>query len=253
MATRKNTTEATQQATNGPQPACDTIHARIRRARHAIGLVPRDGSVTSGPAKYDYVSHQRLLAAVDPALDAEGMWHSQSIRIDASGLALVCTTTIYADDGATLSSDYAVGVPVAAATRDGKARNDLQSWGGAQSYARRLGLMAALGLRDGSDEQAERYGRTVNAATQSEAQPSHAEIADERAAVLMHYYGDDVQGGIRSLLPTLPPPPEGRLRAYLADGRDPLALPDAGWSALVNAMEAQASAADGGIEGDLPL
>jgi hypothetical protein len=237
---RKNTTEA-----DSPT----TIQARIRRARHAIGLLTRDGSVTSGPAKYDYVSHQRLLAAVDPALDAEGMWHSQSMRVDASGLALVCTTTIHADDGTQLASDYAVGVPVPAATRDGKARNDLQSWGAAQSYARRLGLMAALGLRDGSDEQAERYDRAANAATQ----PSHAEIADERAAVLMHYYGDDVQGGIRSLLPTLPPPPEGRLRAYLADGRDPLALPDAGWSALVHAMEAQASAGDNGIEGDLPL
>ncbi len=237
---RKNTTEA---------DAPTTIHARIRRARHAIGLLTRDGSVTSGPAKYDYVSHQRLLAAVDPALDAEGMWHSQSMRVDASGLALVCTTTIHADDGTQLASDYAVGVPVPAATRDGKARNDLQSWGAAQSYARRLGLMAALGLRDGSDEQAEKYDRAANAATQ----PSHAEIADERAAVLMHYYGDDVQGGIRSLLPTLPPPPEGRLRAYLADGRDPLALPDAGWSALVHAMEAQASAGDNGIEGDLPL
>ena len=237
---RKNTTEAASPT---------TIHARIRRARHAIGLLTRDGSVTSGPAKYDYVSHQRLLAAVDPALDAEGMWHSQSMRVDASGLALVCTTTIHADDGTQLASDYAVGVPVPAATRDGKARNDLQSWGAAQSYARRLGLMAALGLRDGSDEQAEKYDRAANAATQ----PSHAEIADERAAVLMHYYGDDVQGGIRSLLPTLPPPPEGRLRAYLADGRDPLALPDAGWSALVHAMEAQASAGDSGIEGDLPL
>ncbi len=237
---RKNTTEA---------DAPTTIQARIRRARHAIGLLTRDGSVTSGPAKYDYVSHQRLLAAVDPALDAEGMWHSQSMRVDASGLALVCTTTIHADDGTQLASDYAVGVPVPAATRDGKARNDLQSWGAAQSYARRLGLMAALGLRDGSDEQAERYDRAANAATQ----PSHAEIADERAAVLMHYYGDDVQGGIRSLLPTLPPPPEGRLRAYFADGRDPLALPDAGWSALVHAMEAQASAGDSGIEGDLPL
>jgi hypothetical protein len=237
---RKNTTEA-----DSPT----TIQARIRRARHAIGLLTRDGSVTSGPAKYDYVSHQRLLAAVDPALDAEGMWHSQSMRVDASGLALVCTTTIHADDGTQLASDYAVGVPVPAATRDGKARNDLQSWGAAQSYARRLGLMAALGLRDGSDEQAEKYDRAANAATQ----PSHAEIADERAAVLMHYYGDDVQGGIRSLLPTLPPPPEGRLRAYLADGRDPLALPDAGWSALVHAMEAQASAGDNGIEGDLPL
>jgi hypothetical protein len=237
---RKNTTEA-----DSPT----TIQARIRRARHAIGLLTRDGSVTSGPAKYDYVSHQRLLAAVDPALDAEGMWHSQSMRVDASGLALVCTTTIHADDGTQLASDYAVGVPVPAATRDGKARNDLQSWGAAQSYARRLGLMAALGLRDGSDEQAEKYDRAANAATQ----PSHAEIADERAAVLMHYYGDDVQGGIRSLLPTLPPPPEGRLRAYLADGRDPLALPDAGWSALVHAMEAQASAGDSGIEGDLPL
>jgi len=237
---RKNTTEA---------DAPTTIQARIRRARHAIGLLTRDGSVTSGPAKYDYVSHQRLLAAVDPALDAEGMWHSQSMRVDASGLALVCTTTIHADDGTQLASDYAVGVPVPAATRDGKARNDLQSWGAAQSYARRLGLMAALGLRDGSDEQAEKYDRAANAATQ----PSHAEIADERAAVLMHYYGDDVQGGIRSLLPTLPPPPEGRLRAYFADGRDPLALPDAGWSALVHAMEAQASAGDSGIEGDLPL
>lgn len=241
---RKNTTE-----TATP----DTIHARIRRARHAIGLLTRDGSVTSGPAKYDYVSHQRLLAAVDPALDAEGMWHSQSMRVDASGIALVCTTTLHADDGATLASDYAIGIPVHAATRDGKARNDLQSWGAAQSYARRLGLMAALGLRDGSDEQAERYDRTVSAAQAAAPQPSHAEIADERAAVLMHYYGDDVQGGIRSLLPTLPPPPEGRLRAYLADGRDPLALPDAGWSALVNAMEAQANAGDGGIEGDLPL
>jgi len=146
-------------------------------------------------------------------------------------------------------SSYVVPRPVDAFTRDGAPRNDLQSWGAAQSYGRRLGLMAALGLRDGSDEQAERYDRAANAATQ----PSHAEIADERAAVLMHYYGDDVQGGIRSLLPTLPPPPEGRLRAYLADGRDPLALPDAGWSALVHAMEAQASAGDSGIEGDLPL
>ena len=59
----------------------DTIHARIRRARAAIGIVTHDGKVTTGRTSYDYVSHQRLLAAVDPALDAEGLYHSQSVTI----------------------------------------------------------------------------------------------------------------------------------------------------------------------------
>ena len=48
MATRKNTSEQAPAATTAA-PAT-TIQSRIRRARHAIGLLTRDGSVTSGPA-----------------------------------------------------------------------------------------------------------------------------------------------------------------------------------------------------------
>ena len=143
----------------------DTIQARIRRARRAIGIITHDGRVSTGRTSYDYVSHQRLLAAVDPALDAEGMWHSQSIG-PRDGV-LLCVTTIHADNGDCVVSSYVVPRPVDAFTRDGAPRNDLQSWGAAQSYGRRLGLMAALGLRDGSDEQAERYQRTAEPARRS--------------------------------------------------------------------------------------
>ena len=236
---RKNTTE-------GATP--DTIQARIRRARHAIGLLTRDGSVTSGPAKYDYVSHQRLLAAVDPALDAEGMWHSQSIRVDASGLALVCTTTIYADDGATLASDYAVGIPVQAATRDGKARNDLQSWGAAQSYARRLGLMAALGLRDGSDEQAERYQRTAEPAAPADATADEREQRIDTLRQACAALGLDRDGLLRAIHDDTP---SERLRHWLSSGRDPVELTEQGWGVLMASLSAMTTPT--GIDEDLPL
>lgn len=219
--------------------SADTIHARIRRARKAIGIVTHDGRVSAGRTTYDYVSHQRLLAAVDPALDAEGLWHSQSI--EPRGDVLTCTTAIYADDGESIVSTYCAPRPVDALTRDGAPRNDLQSWGAAQSYARRLGLMAALGLRDGSDEQAQRYDATAH-----RPEPEQQTPPNERAELLLHYFGDDVPGGIRALLPTLP---EGKLRDYLASGRDPAALPEAGWSRLVEALEDQPD----GIDGDLPL
>ena len=239
-----------QQAQQAQQPAqhADTIHARIRRARRAIGIITHDGRVVTPKASYDYVSHQRLLAAVDPALDAEGLWHAQSISLDDG--RFVVTTTIYADDGDCICSDYIVPAPVDAFTRDGAPRNDLQSWGAAQSYGRRLGLMAALGLRDGSDEQAQRYEATAH--PQQQPADATADERQQRIDTLRQACADlglDRDGLIRALHDATT---SERLRAWLASGKDPADLTEQGWRVLCSALAVVLDAGDG-IEGDLPL
>jgi hypothetical protein len=224
----------------------DTIQARIRRARRAIGIITHDGRVTAGRTSYDYVSHQRLLAAVDPALDAEGLYHSQSMSLDDG--RIVVTTTIYSDAGDCVCSDYIAPCPVDAFTRDGAPRNDLQSWGAAQSYGRRLGLMAALGLRDGSDEQAERYQRTAEPAAPTDAT---ADERDERIARLRaacEALGLDRDGLLRAIHDDTP---SERLRHWLASGRDPVELTEQGWGVLMASVSALETPT--GIDEDMPL
>lgn len=224
----------------------DTIQARIRRARRAIGIITHDGRVSTGRTSYDYVSHQRLLAAVDPALDAEGLYHSQSVMIGDS--CLIVTTVIHADNGGCVVSSYVVPRPVDAFTRDGAPRNDLQSWGAAQSYGRRLGLMAALGLRDGSDEQAERYQRTAEPAAPADA------TADERAERIARLraaceaLGLDRDGLLRAIHDDTP---SERLRHWLASGRDPVELTAEGWGVLMASVSAMETPT--GIDEDMPL
>lgn len=227
-------------------PPDHTIHARIRRARRAIGIITHDGRVSTGRTSYDYVSHQRLLAAVDPALDAEGLWHSQSVAVGDS--CLIVTTAIHADDGACVVSSYVVPRPVDAFTRDGSPRTDLQSWGAAQSYGRRLGLMAALGLRDGSDEQAERYQRTAEPAAPADAT---ADERDERIARLRaacEALGLDRDGLLRAIHDDTP---SERLRHWLSSGRDPVELTEQGWGVLMASLSAMTTPT--GIDEDLPL
>jgi hypothetical protein len=224
----------------------DTIQARIRRARRAIGIITHDGRVSTGRTSYDYVSHQRLLAAVDPALDAEGLWHAQSVSLDDG--RLVVTTTIYSDDGDCLSSDYVVPAPVDAFTRDGAPRTDLQSWGAAQSYGRRLGLMAALGLRDGSDEQAERYQRTAEPAAPADAT---ADEREQRINTLRQACATlelDRDGLLRAIHDDTP---SERLRHWLSSGRDPVELTEQGWGVLMASLSAMTTPT--GIDEDLPL
>jgi PAS domain-containing protein len=224
----------------------DTIHARIRRARAAVGIVTHDGKVTTGRTSYDYVSHQRLLAAVDPALDAEGLWHSQSI--DPADGCLVVMTTIHSDNGESMTRTYVVPRPVDAFTRDGAPRNDLQAWGAAQSYGRRLGLMAALGLRDGSDEQAERYQRIAEPAAPADATADERGERIARLRAACEALGLDRDGLLRAIHDDTP---SERLRHWLASGRDPVELTTEGWGVLmasVSALEAPT-----GIDEDMPL
>jgi len=228
------------------QSTNDTIQAKIRRARKAIGIVTHDGKVSTGRTTYDYVSHQRLLAAVDPALDAEGLWHAQSVSLDDG--RLVVTTTIYSDDGDCLSSDYIVPAPVDAFTRDGAPRTDLQSWGAAQSYGRRLGLMAALGLRDGSDEQAERYQRTAEPAAPADATADEREQRIDTLRQACATLGLDRDGLLRAIHDDTP---SERLRHWLSSGRDPVELTEQGWGVLMASLSAMTTPT--GIDEDLPL
>ncbi len=226
----------------------DTIQAKIRRARKAIGIITHDGRVSTGRTSYDYVSHQRLLAAVDPALDAEGLYHSQSMSLDDG--RIVVTTTIYSDAGDCVCSDYIAPCPVDAFTRDGAPRNDLQAWGAAQSYGRRLGLMAALGLRDGSDEQAERYQRTAEPAAPADATADEREQRIDTLRQACAALGLDRDGLLRAIHDDTP---SERLRHWLSSGRDPVELTEQGWGVLMASVSAMTTDATAGIEGDLPL
>lgn len=223
-------------------PFDDTIHARIRRARKAIGIITHDGRVSTGRTTYDYVSHQRLLAAVDPALDAEGLWHSQSVAVGDS--CLIVTTAIHADDGACIVSSYVVPRPVEAYSREGQPRNDLQSWGASQSYGRRLGLMAALGLRDGSDEQAERYQRTAEPAAPADATADERDVRIARLRAACETLGMDRDGLLRAIHDDTA---SERLRHWLSSGRDPVDLTVDGWGVLMASVSGMES------ERELPL
>lgn len=220
----------------------DTIQARIRRARRAIGIITHDGRVSTGRTSYDYVSHQRLLAAVDPALDAEGLYHSQSMSLDDG--RIIVTTTIYSDSGDCVCSDYIAPCPVDAFTRDGAARNDLQAWGAAQSYGRRLGLMAALGLRDGSDEQAERYQRTAEPAAPADATADERDVRIARLRAACESLGMDRDGLLRAIHDDTA---SERLRHWLSSGRDPVDLTVDGWGVLMASVSGMES------ERELPL
>ena len=224
----------------------DTIQARIRRARRAIGIITHDGRVSTGRTSYDYVSHQRLLAAVDPALDAEGLYHSQSMSLDDG--RIIVTTTIYSDSGDCVCSDYIAPCPVDAFTRDGAPRNDLQAWGAAQSYGRRLGLMAALGLRDGSDEQAERYQRTAEPAAPADATADEREQRIDTLRQACATLGLDRDGLLRAIHDDTP---SERLRHWLSSGRDPVELTEQGWGVLMASVSALQTPT--GIDEDMPL
>ncbi len=230
------------------QSTTDTIQAKVRRARKAIGIITHDGRVSTGRTSYDYVSHQRLLAAVDPALDAEGLWHSQTCSVGDG--CIIVATTIHADDGSELHTTYLAPLPVGAFTRDGAPRNDLQSWGAAQSYGRRLGLMAALGLRDGSDEQAERYQRTAEPAAPADATADEREQRIDTLRQACATLGLDRDGLLRAIHDDTP---SERLRHWLSSGRDPVELTEQGWGVLMASVAALTTDPGDGIEGDLPL
>ena len=228
-----------------------TIHAQIRRARAAIGIVAHDHRVTAGGTAYDTVSHQGLLAVVDPALDAEGLWHSSSLSVVPGEAVLLCTTTIYADDGASITSGYVVAQPATSLDNKGNPRVSMQAWGALQSYARRMGLMAALGLRDGSADQAERYGSTTAPGPAEPDRPATpADVLRPRGAALSalaaRITGDELTQRLQAIADATPDAPDmdagaperERLGALLAGDRFGWRrLGDADFAALMVALD----------------
>ena len=160
------------------QPQLDTIHSRIRKARQAIGAIAKTRKGGGGSKSYPYADLGSVLAEVQPALDANGLAHSQSFELRESAGAVVvsCITTLFDDAGSTVESAMVMPVPNTA---------DPQTWGAVTTYARRYGLLAALGLQaEDTDAIARRAPEPEAESTPKVAQPSPDDTIAPRKAAL---------------------------------------------------------------------
>ena len=95
--------------------------------------------------------------------------------------------------------------------------------------------MAALGLRDGSDEQAERYQRTAEPAAPADATADERNDRIARLRAACDSLGLDRDGLLRAIHDDTP---SDRLRHWLSSGRDPVELTAEGWGVLMASVAA---------------
>ena len=142
-----------------------TLNARLREARAAIGAVVKTRKADAGRKSYTYADLGTILADVTPPLADAGLVLTQTVE-PCDGL-LLCHTRIHDDAGAELTSTLPLPVPAAA---------DPQVWGSTITYARRYGVLTALGLQ-AEDDDAIRARSAVHA-------PEPAAPVDPRVAAL---------------------------------------------------------------------
>lgn len=117
------------------------IFEAIAKAQGEIESAKKDNEVTAGSFKYKYADLQAVLDAIKNPLKENGLSIHQGVFGDMPNLKLV--TTIQHSSGATVSDG---GIPLIIN------KNDMQGFGSALTYARRYGVMAAIGVATEDDD-----------------------------------------------------------------------------------------------------
>jgi hypothetical protein len=130
-----------------------TISAAMAKAFAAIEGAQKDSNNPHFKTKYADLSS--VVAAIKPALAANGLWFRQVTHEHAGG---VCVETIVAHSSGGEISFGTLFVPAS--------RNDAQGYGSALTYARRYSLMTAFGVCPEDDD-----GNAATAAPPKQAPP----------------------------------------------------------------------------------
>jgi hypothetical protein len=126
----------------------------LATAQGAFTAPKRSRTADAGTYRYTYADLSDVLAAVTPALSANGIALTQDARVDLERKTITLTTTLRR--GAAELRFGPFELPIA--------RTDAQGIGSAETYARRYQLSTALGIAAEDDDDGRRSASTPAAA-----------------------------------------------------------------------------------------
>jgi len=135
------------------RPQVNEVYTKLIKARKEFAVYRKDGRGNVGGRSYNYATLEDILQAIRPALDENDLFLSQPIRY-IDGRYFV-ETLIFDSKGSVLELGVTPIISKVEMTRkDGTpyAKEDAQTLGSGMTYARRYGLVSALGLISDEDD-----------------------------------------------------------------------------------------------------
>lgn len=170
------------------------------KALQQLGGVEKDAN--NSHFKNDYATLESVVRAAKAALTPHGLAFYQETK--RSGSDVVCYTTIvHGESGQTRTAEYVCGQPVKGTPAD---------WGSITTYARRYGLLAALGLyqTDEDDDGASQEVALAKAVTEARKLLTAYKKAGER---------EDFDAYLKELQQALPQSARAELRPVITEVR----------------------------------
>jgi len=135
-------TDATDTAAERELEDLAELVSALAAAQAAFAVPKRSRNVNTGTYQYAYADLSDVLAAVVPALTANGIALGQDARVDLERKTITITTTLRRRSA--LLTFGPLELPIA--------RVDVQGIGSAETYGRRYQLSTALGVAAGEDD-----------------------------------------------------------------------------------------------------
>ena len=135
------------------RPVINEVYEKLIKARKEFAVYRKDGRGNVGGRSYNYATLEDILQAIRPALDENDLFLSQPIRY-IDGRYFV-ETLIFDSKGSVLElgvTPIISSVEVRPKVGEPYMKEDAQTLGSGMTYARRYGLVSALGLISDEDD-----------------------------------------------------------------------------------------------------
>lgn len=135
------------------RPQVNEVYAKLIKARRDFAVYRKDGKGNVAGRSYNYATLEDILQAIKPALDTHDLFLSQPVRYN-DGRYFV-ETLLFDSDGNTLELGVTPIISKVEMTRKDNTpyvKEDAQTLGSGMTYARRYGLVSALGLISDEDD-----------------------------------------------------------------------------------------------------
>ena len=135
------------------RPQVNECYAKLIKARKEFAVYRKDGRGNVGGRSYNYATLEDILQAIKPALDTHDLFLSQPVRYN-DGRYFV-ETLLFDSNGNTLElgvTPIISSVEVRPKVGEPYMKEDAQTLGSGMTYARRYGLVSALGLISDDDD-----------------------------------------------------------------------------------------------------